>query len=164
MLLRSFVFIDILALFAKNITRRSAFTSSHAVPGWRRPRFVGARCPEGTGQAERHNLTARSVRAGARPILAYKFRCGLPRSFPAAGYLGASTDTLKGWRGPEHLRAEPQSPNTRDSDALPAPSRGRKDADHKDGGPCATLPSPTDILLIRPNWGPAVPDIRTGNH
>jgi len=46
-------------------------------------------------------LTARTVRAGAHPILAYRLRCSLPRNFPEAGYLGASTDSLKGWRAPE---------------------------------------------------------------
>jgi hypothetical protein len=60
--------------------------------------FSTLRCPEGTGQAERHNLTTWSVRAGARPILAYKLKCGLPRDFPVAGYFGAPTDSLKGWR------------------------------------------------------------------
>jgi len=79
------------------------------------PGAWGLRCPEGTGQAERHNLTARSVRAGADPILVYKLRCGLPRNFPAVEYLGASTDSLKGWRGPERLVEEPQNPNTRES-------------------------------------------------
>jgi len=95
----------------------------YATPGWRRPRCVGLRRPEGTGQAERHNLTARSARADPPLILAYKLRCSLPRNFPVAGYLGASTDGLKGWCGPEHLGDEPQSPNTRDSDALHAISR-----------------------------------------
>jgi hypothetical protein len=67
------------------------------------PDVWGLRCPEGTTQAERYNLTARSVRAGAQPILAYGLRCSLPRNFPGAGHLGASTDNLKGWRGPERF-------------------------------------------------------------
>ena len=72
---------------------------SHAIPGWRRPRCLGLRCPEGTGQAERHNLTARSLPAGAHPILAYKLRCGLPRNFPVVEYLSVPTASLEGWRG-----------------------------------------------------------------
>jgi len=51
-----------------------------------------------------------SITAGARPILAYKFRRRLPRNFPAVGYLRAPTASLEGWRGPQHLGEEPLRP------------------------------------------------------
>ena len=46
----------------KNISQQSALTSSHAIPGWRKPYCVGLRCPGGTGQAERRNLTELRLR------------------------------------------------------------------------------------------------------
>jgi hypothetical protein len=64
----SFFFIDILALFAKKLRSTITFQlPATPFPDDADPGVWGLRCPEGTGQAERHNLTARSVRAGARP-------------------------------------------------------------------------------------------------
>ena len=106
-----FVFIDILALFPKiHLSTISFHLSATPFPDGADPAVWGLRCPEGTGQGERHNLTPRSVRASADPILAYKFRNSLPRNFPAVAYLGASTESLKGWRGPQHLGEEPLRP------------------------------------------------------
>jgi hypothetical protein len=110
---QSFVFIDILALFRQKQLSAGSLQLSAKPSGWRRPRCVGLQCPEGTGQAERHNLTARSDRAAARPILAYKLTFSLPRNFPVVEYLRVPTASLEGWRGPEHLREEPRGPNTR---------------------------------------------------
>ena len=71
--------------------------------------------PFSVGQGERHNLTARSVRASARPILAYKLRCSLPRNFPVVEYSGAPTASLEGWRGHQHVGKDSQSPSTGES-------------------------------------------------
>ncbi len=105
---------------------------SHAIPGWRKPYFVGLRCPEGTGQAERHNLTAQSDRAGARLILAYKLTFSLPRNFPVVEYLGDPTASLKGWRNDAILGNVSGAVHTKEAEGKRRlnrfPSRDRKSA------------------------------------
>jgi hypothetical protein len=97
----------------RNISQQSAFSFQPCHSRMAQTPLCGA-CDVPKGQGRR-NLSARSVRASKHPTLAYRFRCSLPRDFPLAGDLGASTDSLKGWRGPEHLgggAAEDNVPDT----------------------------------------------------
>ena len=105
----------------RNISQQSAFSFQPCHSRMAQTPLCGA-CDVPKGQG-RHNLSARSVRASKHPILAYRFRCSLPRDFPLAGDLGASTDSLKGWRGPEHLGEEPQKITTPDTLTSSRPSR-----------------------------------------
>jgi hypothetical protein len=124
-LCRSFVFINILALFPQKVAfSRHLSALSKAILGWRRPRRVGSAMsrrdrPSQAVQSDRTAPSAhhrrsdttsapvhppmRSVRARRRSILAYKLGRNLPRNFPAVGCLSAPTPSLGVWRGRGHF-------------------------------------------------------------
>ena len=88
--------------------------SGDAIPGWRRPRCLGLPSPKRRGQAERYILTGGPLGRAHAQVQPISLRSSLPRNFPAVAYFRAPTASFKGWRGPEHLGEEVQSPSTRE--------------------------------------------------